>query len=82
MVLLQSAEKSILLNHRPDLKIVNFRGNINTRLRKLKEQNIDGIILATAGLKRIGIPSVITKKISTDIMTPAIGQGAIGVVNH
>jgi len=72
--------KSILLNHRPDLKIVSFRGNINTRLRKLKEQNIDGIILATAGLKRVGIPSVITKKISSDIMTPAIGQGAIGVV--
>lgn len=73
--------KAILLHHRPDLKIVNFRGNINTRLRKLKEENIDGIILATAGLKRIGIPSVITKKISTEIMTPAIGQGAIGVVS-
>jgi len=71
--------KSILLHHRPDLNIVNFRGNINTRLRKLKEQDIDGIILATSGLKRVGISSVITKKISTDIMVPAIGQGAIGV---
>jgi len=71
--------KAVLLNYRPDLKIIDFRGNINTRLRKLKEQNIDGIILATAGLKRVGISSVITKRISSDIMVPAIGQGAVGV---
>jgi hydroxymethylbilane synthase len=71
--------KAILLHLRKDLKIIDFRGNINTRLRKLKEQDIDGIILATSGLKRVGITSVITKKIPTDIMIPAIGQGAIGV---
>ena len=71
--------KAILLYLRKDLKIIDFRGNINTRLRKLKEQDIDGIILATSGLKRVGITSVITKKIPTDMMVPAMGQGAIGV---
>ncbi len=71
--------KAILLNLRPDLNIVDIRGNINTRLRKLKEQDLDGIILAAAGLKRVGIESSITQRLDPDVMLPAIGQGAVGI---
>lgn len=65
-----------LLKLRPDLKVVDLRGNVDTRLRKLKEGEYDAIILATAGLNRLGISSVIREKLSF-ICAP--GQGAVGI---
>ncbi len=68
-----------LLNKRPDLKIVQLRGNVDTRLRKLDERQFDAIILATAGVKRLGHEDRITERLSPEISLPAIGQGAVGI---
>lgn len=68
-----------LLNKRPDIKITQLRGNVDTRLRKLDEGEFDAIILATAGVKRLGYETRITEKIPTEISLPAIGQGAVGI---
>lgn len=68
-----------LLNRRPDLKLVDLRGNIDTRLRKLEEQNLDGIVLAEAGLVRLGLADWITEILDPSWMLPAVGQGAIGL---
>ncbi len=68
-----------LLNKRPDLRITQLRGNVDTRLRKLANGEFDAIILATAGVKRLGHENIITAKIPTDISLPAIGQGAVGI---
>lgn len=70
---------SQLLNIRPDLKIEQLRGNLDTRLRKLDEGKFDAIILAAAGIKRLGWASRITEIIPPEISLPAIGQGAIGI---
>ncbi|RMF61206.1 MAG: hydroxymethylbilane synthase, partial [Calditrichaeota bacterium] len=69
-----------LLFHRPDLNIVELRGNLNTRFRKFEENSWDAMILATAGVERLGWSERITEKISTDIILPAVGQGSFGVV--
>ena len=71
--------KAMLLKYRPDLNIIDIRGNINTRLQKLSEQPIDAIILAVAGLKRINKAMHITQYLDHNIMLPAVGQGALGV---
>ena len=68
-----------LLHHRPDLSIVALRGNLDTRLRKLDSQALDAIVLAAAGVKRLGWVDRITECLSPDICLPAIGQGALGV---
>lgn len=68
-----------LLNYRPDLTLVELRGNVDTRLRKLDEQNLDGIILAQAGLVRLGLGGRITEVLDAEWMLPAVGQGAIGL---
>jgi hydroxymethylbilane synthase len=68
-----------LLNIRPDLKIKNLRGNLDTRLRKLDEGQFDAIILAAAGVKRLGLENRITELFPFEVSLPAIGQGAIGV---
>ena len=68
-----------LLGKRPDLKITQLRGNVDTRIRKLEEGEFDAIILATAGVKRLGREEKITEKIPIDISLPAIGQGAVGI---
>jgi hydroxymethylbilane synthase len=68
-----------LLSMRPDLKIAQLRGNLDTRLRKLDEGQFDAIILAAAGVKRLGWSHRITEILSTEISLPAIGQGAIGI---
>jgi hydroxymethylbilane synthase len=68
-----------LLNKRPDLKITQLRGNVDTRIRKLDEGEFDAIILATAGVKRLGHEDRITEKIPVEISLPAIGQGAVGI---
>ena len=68
-----------LLNKRPDLKITQLRGNVDTRIRKLDEGEFDAIILATAGVKRLGREEKITEKLPVDVSLPAIGQGAVGI---
>lgn len=67
------------LNRRPDLKLLDLRGNVETRLRKLDEQNLDGIVLAEAGLARLGLQDRITEVLDSSWMLPAVGQGAIGL---
>ncbi len=64
---------------RPDLQLVNYRGNVETRLRKLTEGAVDATLLAVAGLKRLGLADRITAAIPDDVMLPAVAQGAIGV---
>ena len=68
-----------LLNQRPDLKLLEIRGNVDTRLRKLGEQNLDATILAEAGLKRLGLAAHITEILDESWMLPAVGQGALGI---
>lgn len=68
-----------LLNIRPDLKIVQLRGNLDTRIRKLDEGQFDAIIVAVAGIKRLGWAERITEILEPEICLPAIGQGAIGI---
>ncbi len=71
--------KAQLLNHRPDLNVVELRGNVETRLRKLDENGWAGIILAEAGLVRLGLAHRISSIINPAWMLPAVGQGAIGL---
>ena len=71
--------RSQLLNHRPDLQIVEIRGNVPTRLRKFDESDLDAMILAYAGLHRLGFESRISQIIPFEIMLPAVGQGAIAI---
>ena len=69
-----------LLAYRPDLEIKWIRGNIETRLRKLEEEDYDAILLAAAGLKRVGWdPSIVTEFLESDVCLPAIGQGALAL---
>ena len=70
---------SQLLKYRVDFKIHPLRGNVDTRLRKVKTGNYDAIILASAGLNRLGWTSHITEEISEEILLPAMGQGALGI---
>ncbi len=64
---------------RPDLQIIPLRGNVNTRLAKLAAGQYDAIILASAGLERLGLDAHITSQFDTDMMLPASAQGVIGV---
>ncbi len=64
---------------RPDLRVVTFRGNVETRLRKLAEGQADATLLAYAGLKRLGMAERATSVLEPEEMLPAVGQGAIGV---
>lgn len=68
-----------VLHRRPDLRVVDIRGNVETRLRKLSEQGLDGLILAQAGLERLGLGQVITEVLDLAWMVPAVGQGALGL---
>lgn len=68
-----------LLRYRRDLKMVNLRGNINTRLRKLEEEKLDATILAYAGVHRMGWENRISQMIPYDVCLPAVGQGSVGV---
>jgi len=71
--------KAQLLVNRPDLEIVPLRGNVDTRLRKLAEEGLDGVILAYAGLKRMGFAGRVKEMLPLEIMVPPSGQGAIGI---
>lgn len=68
-----------LLALRPDLRISSLRGNVDTRLRKLEEGEFDAIILATAGLQRLGLKAPFMLPLDPDRIMPAAGQGALGI---
>lgn len=68
-----------LLHIRPDLDIHVLRGNVQTRLRKLEEEHFDAIVLAQAGLKRLGLEACITQVFEPEEMLPAVGQGALAI---
>jgi len=68
-----------LKRFRGDLEVVPLRGNLDTRLKKLETMGLDGIVLAFAGLKRMGLEERMTEVLSTEISLPAIGQGALGI---
>jgi hydroxymethylbilane synthase len=68
-----------LLSLRPDLTMVSIRGNVETRLRKLEEENLDGVVLAAAGLARLGIEDSRATALEPSTLLPAVGQGALGV---
>lgn len=71
--------QALLLHHRPDLRIELFRGNVETRLRKLSEGAVDATVLAAAGLKRLGIKLEQAQILDETDFVPAIGQGALGI---
>lgn len=69
--------KILLLEQRPDLVVKSIRGNIDTRLQKLRDEPYDGIVLAAAGLKRLGMSNVITEFLDPAVFIPAISQGIL-----
>ena len=71
--------KAQLMSKRPDLKVVEFRGNVQTRLKKLDDGVAECTFLAVAGLNRLNMEDIITTAISTEEMLPAVAQGAIGI---
>ncbi len=68
-----------LLAQRPDLEVVPLRGNVETRLRKLEAEGLDAVILAAAGLVRLGLEGVVTQYLPLETLLPAVGQGALGL---
>jgi len=66
-----------LLSTRPDITIHPLRGNVPTRLRKLHDEQLDAIVLAAAGVKRMGLVDHVTQELPSDMMLPAVGQGAL-----
>ncbi|GBD38625.1 Porphobilinogen deaminase [bacterium HR37] len=71
--------KAQLLNLRPDLKLVPLRGNVDTRLKKLKKEGLDAVVLAMAALNRMGFEKEVSECFPVDVVVPAPGQGAIAV---
>lgn len=71
--------QSQILARRPDLNVVTFRGTVQTRLKKLEAGDVDGTMLAAAGLKRLGMEEHITQTLDAEEFIPAVGQGAIGI---
>jgi hydroxymethylbilane synthase len=71
--------KAQLLKQRGDLQIADIRGNVPTRIKKLKDSEWDGMILASAGVTRLGLTENISEYISTEWILPAVGQGALGI---
>jgi hydroxymethylbilane synthase len=75
-----SLRRAAQLRHaRPDIEIVSVRGNINTRLAKLEEMELDAIVLAAAGLERMGWADKISERLSPELCLPAVGQGALAI---
>lgn len=70
---------ALLLAHRPDLEIVPLRGNVPTRVAKLESENLDAVILACAGLERLGMDDLICERISCEVMLPAVCQGTLAL---
>lgn len=71
--------KAMLLHTRPDLQMLDIRGNVETRIRKLTEDNLDAVVLAAAGMHRLGFTGQISEYLPVDVSLPAIGQGALGL---
>jgi hydroxymethylbilane synthase len=71
--------KAQLLNLRPDLEMVDIRGNVQTRIKKLEDDNLDAVILAAAGIHRLGFTDQIGEYFDPKVCLPAIGQGALGL---
>jgi hydroxymethylbilane synthase len=71
--------RAFLLRARPDLRLLELRGNVPTRLERLQQGTYDAIVLATAGLKRLALDAQIAARIAPEVMPPAVSQGAIGV---
>ena len=69
-----------VLMHRPDLKVMPLRGNVQTRLQKLTNRVVDALLLAIAGLRRLNLVNRFTTVLSPEIMLPAVAQGAIGIL--
>ena len=75
-----SVRRQAQLRHvRPDLAVAELRGNVDTRLRKVAEGEFDAIVLAMAGVNRLGSASKVTQVFNEDVMIPAVGQGALGI---
>jgi len=74
--------RAMLLARRPDLELTGMRGNVDTRLRKLAEGEADAMILARAGLERLGLESHITEVLDTESFLPAVGQGLVGLTSR
>jgi hydroxymethylbilane synthase len=68
-----------LAEQRPDLEIVPLRGNVDTRLRKCREGEVEAVVLAAAGLARLGMSDVATERLDPSVCLPAVGQGALGI---
>jgi hydroxymethylbilane synthase len=68
-----------LLAYRRDLEVVAIRGNVDTRLRKCESGEVDAVVLARAGLNRLGLGARATENIAPEVMLPAVGQGALGI---
>jgi hydroxymethylbilane synthase len=68
-----------LCHHRPDLDVVDLRGNVDTRIRKLESGEFDAIVLAMAGVARLGAKDKVAQIFDEDLMLPAVGQGALGI---
>jgi hydroxymethylbilane synthase len=71
--------KAQLWQRRPDFNMVDVRGNLDTRLRKMKEGQFDAMVLARAGLKRMGFEEAVTEVLEPQVMLPAVGQGALAI---
>ncbi|MBV9241740.1 MAG: hydroxymethylbilane synthase [Acidobacteria bacterium] len=71
--------RSQLLGYRTDLQVVDIRGNLNTRFRRFDESDLDAMILAYAGVERLGMGERISQLIPTDVLIPAVGQGSVAV---
>jgi len=71
--------KAQLLHLRPDLQMLDIRGNVETRIRKLTEDDLDAVVLAAAGMKRLGFEKQISEYLPAELSLPAIGQGALGI---
>ena len=74
--------QALLRSERPDLEILPLRGNVDTRLRKLDTENLDAIVLAAAGLKRLGLDEHISELLDADRFVPAAGQGVMAIVSR
>jgi hydroxymethylbilane synthase len=70
---------AFLMSRFPGVKTVPIRGNVDTRLRKIESEQLDGILLASAGIKRMGFGERVTQHLDPELMVPAIGQGALGI---
>jgi hydroxymethylbilane synthase len=68
-----------LRHHRPDVDVVELRGNVDTRLKKIESGEFDSVVLAMAGINRLGLAHRVTEILDEDIVLPAVGQGALGI---